>query len=144
MPKLSAFSRRHLDTCRSEIVETIELVVLEYDIRVIEGRRPWDRQQELLDQGKTTLGPGESKHNPPKLPDGREDDTWLSDAVDVVPYPIDWTDAKRFIYMAGLIIGTGRALGYNFRWGGNWNEDQVIIDDQNFDDLPHFEYVGSF
>lgn len=144
MPSFGTFSRQHLSTCRSEIIETLELVVVEYDIKVLEGRRSWARQAELLEQNKTKVGPGESKHNPPKLPDGTEDMDWLSDAVDVAPYPIDWNDARRFIYMAGLIIGTGRALGYDFRWGGNWDEDQIIIDDQNFDDLPHFEYRGRF
>jgi len=131
-------SREQLNTCRSEIVDTLEIVVKEFDITVLEGRRSWKRQAELLRQGKTKVGPGGSKHNPPT-----EDDTeWLSHAVDIAPYPIDWNDSKRFIYMAGLVIGVGRTLGYDFRWGGNWDEDQIIIDDQNFDDLPHIEYRG--
>jgi len=144
MPALSEFSLNNLNTCCDELVETFSVVAAEYDIRVTEGVRSWDRQGQLLQEGKTTLGPGKSKHNPPKLPDGTEDKDWKSLAVDAVPYPIDWKDAKRFIYMAGLVIGVGRTLGYNIRWGGNWDEDQVIIDDQNFDDLPHFEYVGRF
>jgi len=142
MPAFGTASRGRLDTCRAEIIKTLEIVVIEYDIIVLEGVRSWDRQAELLRQNKTTVGPGESKHNPPKLADGTEDGNWLSDAVDAAPYPIDWKDARRFIYMAGLIIGVGRTLGFDFRWGGNWDEDQVIIDDQNFDDLPHFEYRG--
>jgi len=144
MPLLSEFSLGNLNTCRREIVETITVVAEEYDIRVLEGVRSWDRQAQLLMEEKTTKAPGESKHNPPKLADGTEDTEWKSDAVDVVPYPIDWKDAKRFIYMAGLIIGTGRALGYNLLWGGNWDEDQIIIDDQNFNDLPHIQWVGLF
>lgn len=142
MPSFGIDSRKQLDTCRDEIIKTLEIVVIEYDITVLEGVRSWDRQAELLRQNKTKVGPGESKHNPPKLADGTEDHDWLSDAVDVAPYPIDWKDARRFIYMAGLIIGVGRTLGFDFRWGGNWDEDQIIIDDQNFDDLPHFEYRG--
>lgn len=142
MPKFGTESREKLNTCRYEIIRTLELVVVEYDIIVLEGRRSWARQAELLREGRTKVGPGKSKHNPPKRQDGTEDTKWLSNAVDIAPYPIDWKDAKRFIYMAGLVIGTGRALGYNFRWGGNWDEDQVIIDDQNFDDLPHFEFIG--
>lgn len=140
MPSFGMRSRRELDTCRQEIVETLEQVVLDYDITVLEGRRSWARQQELLDQDPpaTKVKPGKSKHNPPT----KGDTKWLSNAVDVAPHPIDWSDAKRFIYMAGLIIGVGRALGHNFRWGGNWDEDQIILDDQNFDDLPHIEYVG--
>ena len=144
MPAFGTKSREVLDTVRPELVETMEIVVAEFNISCLEGRRSWARQAELLRQNKTKVGPGDSKHNPPKLPDGSEDTAWLSNAVDVVPYPIDWKDAKRFIYMAGMIIGVGRALGHDLRWGGNWDEDQVIIDDQNFDDLPHIEYKGPF
>lgn len=145
MPHFGRGSLRQLSTCRSEIVETLNLVILEYDITVLEGRRTWARQGELLlqDPPATTLNPGESKHNAPReYFEQKREHEWLSDAVDVAPHPIDWNDARRFIYMAGLIIGTGRALGHDFRWGGNWDEDQIIIDDQNFDDLPHFEYRG--
>lgn len=144
MPAFGKESRAVLDRACPELVETLEIVVEEFDISALESVRSWDRQAELLRQNKTKVGPGGSKHNPPKLPDGTEDQDWLSTAVDVAPYPIDWNDAKRFVYMAGLIIGIGRSLGYNIRWGGNWDEDQVIIDDQNFDDLPHFEYLGRF
>ena len=144
MPAFGKSSREQLDTCCPEIVETLEIVVKEFDITALEGVRSWDRLAELLRQGRTKVGPGKSKHNPPKLRNGKEDKDWLSTAIDVAPYPIDWKDAKRFIYLAGLVIGVGRTLGYDFRWGGNWDEDQIIIDDQNFDDLPHFEYRGKF
>ena len=145
MPSFGAASREQLDTVCPELVKVMEIVVQEFDISILEGRRSWDRQAELLRQNKTKVGPGESKHNAPAdvIEAGREQD-WLSTAVDVAPYPIDWKDAKRFIYMAGMVIGIGRALGFDIRWGGNWDEDQIIIDDQNFDDLPHFEYKGPF
>ena len=138
MPSFGDKSREILNTVRPELAKTLEIVVKEFDITVLEGRRSWARQEELLRQGKSKVGPGQSKHNPPT----EGDTTWLSHAVDVAPHPIDWKDAKRFCYMAGIIIGVGRALGHDFRWGGNWDEDQVIIDDQNFDDLPHIEYKG--
>ena len=138
MPSFSEQSLDRLDTVRPELAEVLHHVVEIFDIRVLEGRRSWLRQARLLHEGKTTLPPGKSKHNAPD----DSDPAWLSDAVDVAPYPIDWTDPKRFIYMAGMIIGMGAALGHKIRWGGNWDMDQVIIDDQNFDDLPHFEYLG--
>ena len=137
MPALSEFSYGHLNTCDDRLIEIVEIVVLQYDVRVLEGRRTWARQAQLLMEEKTKVGPGKSKHNPPT--EGDED--WKSLAVDVVPYPIDWKDAKRFCYLAGLMIGTAGMLGWQLRWGGNWDMDLVIIDDQNFDDLPHFEIV---
>lgn len=135
MPELSEFSLGHLETCDMRIQHCVHKVSAIYDIRVLEGRRSWARQRTLLMEGKTKVGPGKSKHNPPT--DGDVD--WLSLAVDVVPYPIIWTDSKRFIYLAGLMIATAKELGFTLRWGGNWNMDMVIIDDQKFDDLPHFE-----
>ena len=108
------------------------IVVVEYDISVTSGYRSHEEQQRLFDEGKTKVKPGYSKHNQnPSL------------AVDIAPYPVDWENAKRFIYAAGLMLGTARSLGVTLRWGGNWDMDQVIIDDQNFDDLPHFEIVGT-
>jgi len=144
MPSFGDASRAQLDTVCPELVKTMEIVVREFDISVLEGRRSWERQAELLRKNKTKVGPGKSKHNPPMDRGGNEMEGWLSMAVDVAPYPIDWKDAKRFIYLAGLVIGVGRTLGFDIRWGGNWDEDQVILDDQNFDDLPHFEYKGPF
>lgn len=137
MPGLSEFSWGHLNTCRQELRDIVEEVAEIYEIRVLCGRRTWDEQRRLLAEGRTKVGPGQSKHNPPT--DGDVD--WLSNAVDVVPYPIDWKDAKRFVYMAGLMMGVARQFGVTLRWGGNWDMDMEIIDDQSFDDLPHFELV---
>ena len=137
MPSFGESSRKKLDTCDPRLVQIMERVVEHYDIKILEGRRSWARQRELLEEGRTKVGPGESKHNPPT--DGDQD--WLSKAVDAAPYPIDWQDAKRFIYMAGMVMGIAAELGIKIRWGGIWDMDQVILDDQNFDDLPHFEIV---
>ena len=142
MPSFGTASQAQLDTVCPELRKVFEIVVKEFDISILEGRRSWDRQAELLRKNKTKVGPGKSKHNPPMDRGGNEMEDWLSLAVDAAPYPIDWKDAKRFVYMAGMVIGVGRTLGFDIRWGGNWDEDQVILDDQNFDDLPHFEYKG--
>jgi peptidoglycan L-alanyl-D-glutamate endopeptidase CwlK len=137
MPSLSQFSLDKLNTCDERLVRVFTAVAAIYDIRVLEGARTWARQRQLLMEERTKVGPGESKHNSPT----EGDVDWKSRAVDAVPYPIDWKDAKRFTYMAGLVIATGAAMGIKIRWGGNWDMDQVILDDQNFDDLPHFEVI---
>jgi len=133
--RLSEYSLERLRTCDDRLQQIVRIVSAYYDVRVLEGARSWSRQRVLLAEDKTKLGPGKSKHNPPT----EGDVDWKSLAVDVVPYPIDWKDAKRFIYLAGLMIATGKSLGVELRWGGNWDMDQTIIDDQSFDDLPHFE-----
>jgi hypothetical protein len=56
-----------------------------------------------------------------------------------------WVDGKMnysipvMCYLAGIIESVAAELGYRVRWGGNWDGDGIIITDQNFDDLPHFE-----
>lgn len=142
MPSFSRQSQKKLMTVRDEIQQVMNQVIYQYDITILEGRRSWERQDELFRQGKSKLRGGQSKHNAPMDRGGNEMGDWLVDAVDVAPYPIDWKDTKRFCYMAGIIMGVARQMNYELRWGGNWDMDQVIIDDQNFIDLPHFEWVG--
>jgi peptidoglycan L-alanyl-D-glutamate endopeptidase CwlK len=135
MPDLSEFSINNLSTCDLRLQNVVLEVAKIYDVRVLEGRRTWARQRELFMQEKTTLMPPSSKHTP----DTEGDVDYMSLAVDLAPYPIDWKDGKRFCYLAGLMMATAASQGLKLRWGGNWDRDQVILDDQNFDDLPHFE-----
>lgn len=103
-----------------------------YDFTILETYRSYEQQQALLDADppKTTLAPGQSKHNQrPSL------------AIDIAPWPIDWNDPKRFIFLAGIMFTCAAEEGVKLRWGGNWDGDLIIIDDQSFDDLPHFELV---
>jgi len=59
-------------------------------------------------------------------------------AVDVCPWPIDWDDQERATYFAGVVMGIASQLGVGLRWGGDWDRDTELEDNQ-FDDLPHFE-----
>tara|TARA_R110000765_G_scaffold85912_11_gene165509 strand:+ start:1687 stop:2082 length:396 start_codon:yes stop_codon:yes gene_type:complete len=112
---------------RTVLEDAIELT----DFTVLETIRGKHIQDKLYAEGKSTLKYPESKHN-----------SYPSLAVDIAPYPIDWEDSKRFVYLAGIIMGIAAKHGVKVRWGGNWDQDDVIIDDQNFDDLPHFEVAG--
>ena len=53
-------------------------------------------------------------------------------AVDVVPYPVDWSDIERFIRFGWFVKGLAIGLGIKIRWGGDW---------KRFKDYPHFELV---
>ena len=64
-----------------------------------------------------------------------------SKAVDVAPYPIDWEDREGFILFAGYVLGVASQLGLNIRWGGDWDGD-FDLSDNEFDDLVHFEMRG--
>ena len=61
-------------------------------------------------------------------------------AVDVAPYPIAWDDRERQTLFAGYVLATAKALGVELRWGGDWDGDTEVRDNQ-FDDLVHFELV---
>lgn len=97
------------------------------DFAILEGSRDEQTQNEYFRLGKSKVQFPNSKHN--QTP---------SKAVDLVPYPIDWADQSRFHFLAGLIIGIGKAEGVEIRWGGDWNRNGKFHD-QSFHDLPHFE-----
>ena len=51
----------------------------------------------------------------------------------------------RWYYFGGYVLGTADQMRRHgeltrpVRWGGDWNGDRQV-DDQRFDDLPHFEH----
>ena len=93
----------------------------------MEGHRSAERQNKLFDEGKTKV----------KFPNGRHNSS-PSRAVDVVPYPVDWDDRERFHLFAGFVNGSSQSMGIKLRWGGDWNMN-FEVDDNKFDDFPHFE-----
>ena len=97
----------------------------------MEGHRSKDRQNALYEEGKTKVKYPQGRHN--KFP---------SRAADVVPYPIDWDDRERFHLFAGFVLGTAKQMGVLLRWGGNWNINW-FVDDNKFDDFPHFELINA-
>ena len=127
MPKFSKKSLSKLETCDKRLQDLFLTVVKKFDCTILEGYRSKDRQNKLFDEGKSKLKYPKGKHN--SLP---------SKAVDVAPYPIDWNDRERFTYFAGYVIGIAYQMGLKIRWGGDWDMD-TQVKDNNFDDLPHFE-----
>tara|TARA_R100000664_G_scaffold5195_1_gene9971 strand:+ start:1072 stop:1464 length:393 start_codon:yes stop_codon:yes gene_type:complete len=129
MPKFGKKSLEKLSTCDKRLQLVLNEVIKTVDCSVLEGHRGEQRQNKLYDEGKTKL----------KFPNGRHNAS-PSRAVDVVPYPIDWEDRERFHLFAGFVLGIAKQLGVNLRWGGDWNINW-FVDDNNFDDFPHFELV---
>ena len=127
MAKFSKSSLDKLKTCDKRLQLVFNEVIKTVDCSVLEGHRGEQRQNKLYDEGKTKL----------KFPNGRHNAS-PSRAVDVVPYPIDWEDRERFHLFAGFVLGIAKQLGVNLRWGGDWNINW-FVDDNNFDDFPHFE-----
>ena len=127
MPKFGRASRKRLKTCDEDLVFLFEEVVKYFDCTVLEGHRGKRLQNKYFKEGKSKLQYPDGNHN--KIP---------SFAIDVVPYPIDWDDRERMTYFAGFVKGIATMLGIPIRWGGDWNSNNDLKDN-NFDDLPHFE-----
>ena len=127
MPKFGRTSRKRLKTCDEDLIFLFKEVVKYFDCTVLEGHRGKRLQNKYFKEGKSKL----------KFPDGNHNKK-PSTAIDVVPYPIDWGDRERMSYFAGYVKGIAMMLGIPIRWGGDWNSNNNLKDN-NFDDLPHFE-----
>ena len=127
MPYFSKRSKSRLSTCDERLQEVFTEVIKHVDCSILEGHRSKERQNKLYDEGRTKV----------KYPNGRHNSS-PSKAVDVTPYPVDWEDRERQTLFAGFVIGIGRSMGYNLRWGGDWDMDFKVMDNR-FDDFPHFE-----
>jgi len=129
MPSFGTTSRNRLDTCHADLQRLFNVVVLSFNCSVLAGHRGRVEQDRLHAEGKSKLKYPDSRHN--KYP---------SMAVDVVPYPVDWTDINRFYFFAGFVKATALNLGITIRFGGDWDSD-THVSDQDFMDLPHYELV---
>ena len=129
MPAFGTRSMEHLVTCAEPLQRLSLRVVSVFDCSCIEGHRGAQSQNDAFDAGLSQLRWPKSKHN--KIP---------SDAIHLVPYPLDWEDRDRFHYFAGYVRATAWAMGIGIRWGGDWDGDWQTRDNA-FDDLAHFELL---
>ncbi len=127
MPKFSHKSLANLATADKRLQDLFNEVVKHYDCTILCGTRSKEDQEAAFKKGWTTLHFPHSKHN--ALP---------SRAVDVAPYPINWNDLHRFYHFGGYVRGIAQKMGISIRWGGDWNGN-FDLKDQNFYDLPHYE-----
>ncbi|MBA7559898.1 hypothetical protein ES708_01516 [subsurface metagenome] len=152
MPKYSKRSKDRLNTAHSYLRAVFNVVIQVFDNTIICGHRIRAKQNAAFEGGKSKVKWPDGKHN--KLP---------SDAVDSAPYNpedrrINWPDPAvgavikkahpdagkyitvlcRWYHYGGFVLGVAFALGIKLRWGGDWDGD-TILDDQKFNDLPHFE-----
>jgi peptidoglycan L-alanyl-D-glutamate endopeptidase CwlK len=136
MPHFGTQSRKNLDTCTPIVRAINNKAIKVYDYSVLCGYRGKIAQEAAFAAGKSRARWGKSEHN-----------IFPSNAWDVAPYfaekpHIRWDRKEEFIFLAGLLIGIGAELGFEIKWGGNWDQDQEILTDQSFDDLPHLVVVG--
>jgi len=129
MNRWSNTSKRRLEQCDERLQQIAERVLPVHDCSVLTGHRGEAEQTQAFSEGYSSVQWPYSKHN--KQP---------SLAIDLAPFPIDWDDAKRFYYFAGIVMGVAAEMGITLRWGGDWDRDNDL-NDSNFLDLVHFELV---
>jgi len=127
MAKFGRTSKKRLETCDERLQSLFNEVVKVFDCSILVGHRGEEDQNKAYKEGNSQVKWPKGKHN--KKP---------SSAVDVAPYPIDWEDRERFSYFAGFVKGVAWRLNTHVRWGGDWDGD-TELSDNNFDDLVHFE-----
>lgn len=129
MPRFSSRSLQKLSSCHDDLQQVMIEVVKIWDCTILCGHRDKEAQDGAFESGKSKVQFPNSKHN--QKP---------SMAVDVAPYPIDWSDLERFRRFAWFVKGVGIGMGINLRLGADWDGDNDIKD-QNFHDLPHIELI---
>ena len=125
---MNARSERNLKTCHIDLQNLFNEIDTEFPLVIVEGHRSLARQLYLWAIGRSENKEGKHNENP-------------SEACDVYPEPIDWKDGMRMYYFAGYIRAKAEAMKIKLRWGGDWDGD-TEVKDQDFNDLGHFELVN--
>jgi peptidoglycan L-alanyl-D-glutamate endopeptidase CwlK len=124
-------SQKQVDTCERRLQLVLAVAIKIMDFSAIVGHRGKEDQDKAFRDKKSKLKWPESKHN--SLP---------SLAIDVAPYPIDFSNkpkaVARFYLLAGVILTVAWFMRVGLRCGFDWDGDFDLLD-QNFDDLGHFE-----
>ena len=125
--KLSKASIEKLSSVKPELQKVIykSFETMPFDVIVLEGIRTKVRQKELYAKGASKTM--KSKH-------------LTGDAVDLAPYPIDWSDKAKFRVMAEHVLAAAKILNIKVRSGTDWDMDGDWKDEK-FYDGPHIEIL---
>lgn len=130
MYSFGKLSTQKLETLHPDLQWILNEAIKIYDFAIICGHRNEEDQNKAFKEGNSRLKWPQSKHNQnPSI------------AVDIAPYPIDWENRDRFIFLAGIIYCISLQLGVEIRFGGNWSMSWQF-EKQKFNDLVHFELVN--
>ena len=122
------FSKRSLNNLKGVHPDMVKLMkeaikTTPIDFTIIEGVRTTARQLELYKAKKSRCDGIYKKSNHQVKKDG------YGYAVDVVPYPVDWSNINRFILLSKHIKSVANKLGIRISYGGDWT----------MKDFPHWE-----
>ena len=131
MYKWSKSSKKRLESCHPDLQRIFNHVIKYVDCKVTDGHRGEEKQNEYFALGKSQKKWPESGHN--KIP---------SEAIDVVPYPVNWTNVNRFYMFVGYVRAVADRMGIKIKTGADWDGDW-LTSDQTFNDLPHYRLIIS-
>jgi len=129
MPTFSTLSEQRLATCDVRLQAILKEAIRHVDFTIMCGFRGPDEQEDAYRTGRSKVRWPNSKHN--RRP---------SVAVDLAPFPVDWTDTARFARLAGYIERIAHEQGVKLRWGGDFNMDGRTVGEKLVD-MPHLEIV---
>ena len=129
MPAFGKASQDRLATCHADIQRLMNEAIKHVDFSITCGHRGQAEQDAAFKAGNSKLKYPQGKHN--KTP---------SLAVDIAPYPLNWSDAEGFTLLAGIIKGISYMMGINIRIGADWDGDLNTVE-HSFKDRPHIELV---
>ena len=133
MPTFSKSSKEKLEGCDPNLQILFNYVIKFFDCTILCGERGETAQNKAYKDGFSKLKYPRSKHN-----------SSPSEAIDAIPYPVEWENTNRMRYFIGFVMGVAKMLKmYNAMdkeivSGIDWN-DNTILKDQRFNDFPHFE-----
>lgn len=128
MYKFSKTSKSRLSSCHLDLQRLFNEVIKDTDCTIVSGMRTPAEQLNLYKQGRTL--PGNIVTNLDGYNKKSRHNYNPSQAVDVVPYPIDWNDLERFKAFGDFVKDKAIELDIYIRWGGDW---------VRFRDYPHYE-----
>lgn len=133
-------SLKRLSGAHPDLIRIFMRVAEHLNVSILESTRSVQQQEANVRKGVSKTIDSKHLHVP-------------SDAIDAAPYPLRWPDRNsvyflkdlcRWYHFGGVVTATAREMKLrgeiesNIRWGGDWDGDNVFID-QKFDDLPHIE-----
>ena len=129
MRRWSSNSKEVWDTLDPRLQYVVNELLVKMDVSLLKGHRSEEEQDALYPKFTKVRWP-DSKHN-----------TLPSHACDLQPYPLPTNPLELWAalgYMAGLATLIAERQGIYLRWGGDWDRDGDLTDN-NFDDLFHLE-----
>ena len=139
MPTFGKKSQDKLETCHPNLITLMWSVVKQFDITIVWGYRDKGTQDAMY--------AAKPRVTNKKFPDSRHN-VLPCMAVDIAPWPEVYgrndeekkCAAINFAFMAGHVMAHAAALGLTVRWGGDWNRN-LSVTDEDFKDMGHFELL---